>query len=145
MATFGARLRKLRRDKDITQNQLAEYLGIKGAAVGKWEATETYPTVETLIKVADYFQVTTDYLLRGMHTIPASGGNIDNSSLNGSVIQTNVQSSVQGGIIVNKQDFSQTALELAQIYEELDTRSRAELVVFAYNLKDKFAKQTASS
>ena len=144
MKTFAERLRKLRRDRDISQNQLASIFGIKSAAVSKWEMSETYPTIETLIKLADYFQVTTDYLLRGMQTVPVSGGNIDGSTLTGSVIQTNFQSNVQGGIIVNGQQLSRNALTLAQLYEEFDARSQAELIMYAYRIKDKLAQQATS-
>ena len=138
MKGFGERLRKLRRDRDVTQNQLAEYLGIRGAAVGKWETMENaYPNTDTLIKLAEYFHVSTDYLLRGIQTMPVTEGNITNSSLNGSVVQTNVQSNVHSGIVVNGQTFSQEALTIAQIYGEVDVRSRSELLAFAFKLADK--------
>ncbi len=136
MTGFGERLRKLRRDANATQNQLAEYLGIKGAAVGKWETLENaYPNTDTLIKIAEYFHVSTDYLLRGIQTVPVVEGNITTwSTLSGSVVQTNVQ---QGGIVVNGQNFSPEALTLAQIYEMLDVRSRNELLNLAFKLEDK--------
>ncbi len=139
MTGFGERLRKLRRDANATQNQLAEYLGIRGAAVGKWETLENaYPNTDTLIKIAEYFHVSTDYLLRGIQTVPVVEGNITTgSTLSGSVVQTNVQSNVQGGIVVNGQNFSPEALTLAQIYEMLDVRSRNELLNLAFKLEDK--------
>ena len=139
MTGFGERLRKLRRDANATQNQLAEYLGIRGAAVGKWETLENaYPNTDTLIKIAEYFHVSTDYLLRGIQTVPVVEGNITTgSTLSGSVVQTNVQSNVQDGIVVNGQNFSPEALTLAQIYEMLDVRSRNELLNLAFKLEDK--------
>ena len=139
MTGFGERLRKLRRDANATQNQLAEYLGIRGAAVGKWETLENaYPNTDTLIKIAEYFHVSTDYLLRGIQTVPVVEGNITTgSTLSDPVVQTNVQSNVQGGIVVNGQNFSPEALTLAQIYEMLDVRSRNELLNLAFKLEDK--------
>ena len=145
-SNFGERLRKLRRDRDITQKQLAEYLGIQGAAVGKWETFEnSYPNVDTLIKVADYFNVTTDYLLRGIQTVPVTEGNIANSTLNGSVVQTNVQSHVQGGIIVNGQIFSKDALTLAEIYEKAELRDRTALLALAFKIEDKIKAEKNKS
>ena len=139
MTGFGERLRKLRRDANATQNQLAEYLGIRGAAVGKWETLENaYPNTDTLIKIAEYFHVSTDYLLRGIQTVPVVEGNITTgSTLSDPVVQTNVQSNVQGGIVVNGQNFSPEALAVARIYEMVEPRSKNELLTLAFNLEDK--------
>lgn len=60
---FGERIRSLRKEKGITQSELGEQLGIVKSTVSVYE-TEVYePNIETLIKMADYFGVTTDYLL----------------------------------------------------------------------------------
>lgn len=141
MNGFGERFRKLRRDKDITQNQIAEYLGIKGAAVGKWETYENaYPNVDTLIKIAEYFNVSTDYLLRGIQTVPVMENNIA-----GSVVQTNVQSSIQSGIVMNGQIFSPQALAIAKIYEKADIRSQNELLSLAFKIEDKILEKNVKS
>ena len=66
MDGFGERLRRLRKEHDITQGQLAEVIGVVPSAVGKYERIpQSYPSVEALIKIADYFNVSTDYLLMG--------------------------------------------------------------------------------
>ena len=138
MVGFGERLRKLRRDADVTQKQLAIYLGIKGAAVGKWETIENaYPNTDTLIKIAEYFNVSIDYLLRGIQTVPIAEGNVIGSSLSASVVQTNVQTHVHGDMVVNGRTFSPEAVALAQIYERVDVRSRNELLTLAFKLEDK--------
>lgn len=56
-------LRNLRRKKNITQETLAEYLGITPQSVGKWERGEGYPDITMLPKIAIYFDVTVDELL----------------------------------------------------------------------------------
>ena len=146
MTTFGERFRKLRRDANITQNQIAEYLGIQGAAIGKWETVRNaYPNVDTLIKVADYFHVSTDYLLRGIQTMPITEGNLTNSTLNGSVVQNNMQSNVSGGIIVNGQVFSKEAIKIAQIYDKSENlRGKNELLSAAFKLEDEFSSEKSS-
>lgn len=63
MATFGSRLRQLREDKGLTQEQLGKVLNVKKAAVSKYENETTSPDHATLCKLADFFDVTTDYLL----------------------------------------------------------------------------------
>ncbi|MBQ8370329.1 MAG: helix-turn-helix transcriptional regulator [Clostridia bacterium] len=56
-------IRRLRRAKNITQERLAEHLGISTQAVSKWERGETYPDITLVIPLASYFGVTTDELL----------------------------------------------------------------------------------
>lgn len=61
--TFAETLRRLRRDADLTQDRLAESLGVSPQTVSKWERAETYPDVETLPLLADIFRVSVDLLL----------------------------------------------------------------------------------
>lgn len=60
---FAETLKQLRKDRNLTQIQLAEYFGYSHVAVVKWENGTREPDFATLIKLADYFEVTTDYLL----------------------------------------------------------------------------------
>lgn len=59
---FKDRLRKLREEKDITQKELATILGIGSTAVNGYEMGINTPTFDRLIKLADYFNVSIDYL-----------------------------------------------------------------------------------
>lgn len=63
MTTFGSRLKQLREDKSLTQEQLGKVLNVKKAAVSKYENENTSPDNATLCKLADFFSVTVDYLL----------------------------------------------------------------------------------
>ncbi|HNX15108.1 MAG TPA: helix-turn-helix transcriptional regulator [Oscillospiraceae bacterium] len=65
METLGNRIARLRKRKEITQDELAEYMGISPQAVSKWENDITCPDITALPKLADYFNVTVDELLRG--------------------------------------------------------------------------------
>ena len=60
---FSDVLQKLRKDARLTQDQIAEVLGIPKRTYGSWERDEREPDFEMLCKIADYFGVTTDYLL----------------------------------------------------------------------------------
>ncbi|MDR0916217.1 MAG: helix-turn-helix domain-containing protein [Oscillospiraceae bacterium] len=60
---FGENLKKLRRERDLTQEDLARCLNVAFQTVSKWERGETTPDIETLPAVARYFGVTTDALL----------------------------------------------------------------------------------
>ena len=61
-------LRKLRRDKDLTQEELGNLLGISYQSVSKWERGESVPDIATLKIIAEMFGVTIDYLLEEDHT-----------------------------------------------------------------------------
>jgi transcriptional regulator with XRE-family HTH domain len=60
---IGEKIKKLRNRDNMTQEQLAEKLGVTNQAVSKWESEGGYPDIEYIVSMADYFKVTTDYLL----------------------------------------------------------------------------------
>ena len=61
--TIGTIIKKLRRDKDITQEKLAEFLNISPQAISRWETDLAMPDITLLPVLANIFNVTTDYLL----------------------------------------------------------------------------------
>jgi len=63
METFGEKLRTLRKNAGLTQKQLAERIWVTKAAVSNYELYGHMPSLETLVRIARVFHVTTDYLL----------------------------------------------------------------------------------
>ncbi len=61
--SIGTTIKKLRRERDITQEQLAEYLGISASAVSQWECDKSCPDVSQLPILSNIFNVTTDEIL----------------------------------------------------------------------------------
>ncbi len=61
----GTRLARLRRAHNITQEGLAEVLGVSRQAVSKWESDLTYPETDKLLRLARLYGCTVDYLLTG--------------------------------------------------------------------------------
>lgn len=61
--SFGKQLKKLRSDKEITQLQLSEILDTAKSNISKYEADTIEPNISMLCKLANYFNVSTDYLL----------------------------------------------------------------------------------
>ena len=59
----GTTSKRLRRERDLTQEQLAEYLGISTGAVSQWECDRTAPDITQLPLLANIFDVSTDELL----------------------------------------------------------------------------------
>lgn len=64
----GARLARLRRSLNITQEELAERLGISRQAVSKWESDLAYPETDKLLLLSRLYSCTVDYLLTGEET-----------------------------------------------------------------------------
>lgn len=65
-------LKQLRKDRGLTQTEVANYLKITVSAYGNYELGQRSPTPETLLKLADFFGVTVDYLLGREDETPAS-------------------------------------------------------------------------
>lgn len=59
---FGTRLKTLRIENNLRQQDLAEIINVHRATIGKYETNERFPDRETLGKIADFFQVSIDYL-----------------------------------------------------------------------------------
>lgn len=60
---FNEILRILRRKKNLSQKDLGNKLGLAESTIGMYEQGKRQPDYETLLKIADYFEVTVDYLL----------------------------------------------------------------------------------
>lgn len=59
------RIQKLRKMKGISQEELAEIMGVSRQAVSKWESEQSFPDLDKIVTMSNYFEVTTDYLLKG--------------------------------------------------------------------------------
>lgn len=61
--SFGKRLLEARKNKGISQEYLAEHLGTKGPAIGRYERDEMKPSIEAAAKMADTLGVSLDWLV----------------------------------------------------------------------------------
>lgn len=61
--TFGERLAELRKKQYLSQSELAKRLNISKSSLAMYETDKRQPNFETQTKIADFFNVTTDYLL----------------------------------------------------------------------------------
>ena len=67
--TLGEKLKKLRTDKNLTQEELAEILFVSRTAISKWESGRGFPNIESLKAISKYFSVSLDELLSGEELI----------------------------------------------------------------------------
>ncbi|MCH5163207.1 MAG: helix-turn-helix transcriptional regulator [Clostridiales bacterium] len=61
--TFGEKLKKLRHDNDLTQEQFAEKIFVTRTAVSKWETDNGYPSIDSLKEISNLFGVSIDDLI----------------------------------------------------------------------------------
>ena len=60
---FGENIKRLRKEKEMTQETLADFLGVSFQTISKWERGETYPDITMLPVIASFFDVSIDDLL----------------------------------------------------------------------------------
>jgi len=70
--SIGERIMELRKRQNISQVQVADFLGISRQAVSKWENDLSVPDMTNLILLADLFGTDTEYLATGVHAVMKS-------------------------------------------------------------------------
>lgn len=63
MKNFSDRLKSLRKEKDLTGEQLGKIFNVTKTAVSYWESGKNFPGEDMVKKIAEYFEVSTDFLL----------------------------------------------------------------------------------
>ncbi|MDD3654138.1 MAG: helix-turn-helix transcriptional regulator [Desulfotomaculaceae bacterium] len=66
---FNEKLQELRKQKELTQEELAEILFVSRTAISKWESGRGYPSIESLKAISEFFSVSIDELLSGKELI----------------------------------------------------------------------------
>ena len=62
---IGAFLRELRKEKGITQEQLADELGVSGRTISRWETGNNMPDISLLVEIAEFFDVSIPEIIKG--------------------------------------------------------------------------------
>ena len=63
MILFGKKLKQLRQEKELTQQELADRLSLTRATISSYEWSALYPSVEVLVEICRFFNVSADYML----------------------------------------------------------------------------------
>ena len=62
---IGSKIKAARLEKKLTQEQVAEILGVSRQTISNWENEKSYPDIISVIKMSDCYEVSLDYLLKG--------------------------------------------------------------------------------
>ena len=81
MADFSKNLTQLRKERGLTQLELADLLEVQPRLVGRWEQSKGKPQFDYILKLADVLEVSIDRLLRGQEGLPPSQFDIRNKKL----------------------------------------------------------------
>lgn len=64
-AKIGAYLKELRKEKGLTQEELAEKLGVSGRTISRWETGFNMPDISLLVEIAEFFDVSIPEIIKG--------------------------------------------------------------------------------
>ncbi len=67
--TTADRIQSLRKAKGMSQEELADKVGISRQSVSKWESEQAAPDLDKIVIMSEIFEVTTDYLLKGIEPV----------------------------------------------------------------------------
>ncbi|BFH17948.1 helix-turn-helix domain-containing protein [Paenibacillus melissococcoides] len=102
--SIGRRIKELRKEKGVSQKDLAETIGVSRGNVGDWELDKVKPGADALLALSEYFEVTTDWLLSGNEP-------------------SNARKLVQGSAL----GISPSDLELLAKYHQLEDRDKIKI------------------
>ncbi|PZL72168.1 XRE family transcriptional regulator [Enterococcus plantarum] len=80
---FNERLLKMRKNAELTQEELAKRINVSKQSVGSWERGRTEPSIETITELANVLNTTTDYLLG--RTNQPTQNNIDSTNIGNNI------------------------------------------------------------
>jgi len=78
---LSEKLYELRKKRGLSQEQLAEQLGVSRQAISKWESGKAVPESDTLISISKYYDVTLDYLMKENDVSAVAIANSEQSKL----------------------------------------------------------------
>ena len=79
--TFGERLYKLRQQANLSQEEFAEIMDVSRQSISKWENDKAYPEMTRLVYMSDFFQVSLDYLMRGVEAEEQKNSKADEENI----------------------------------------------------------------
>ena len=128
---FNQRIAYLLKEKKCSQADLARSVGVKPNTVSDWINKGTSPKVEHIYAIAQYFDVSIDYLFYGKEN--------SNSILNSNIgaIGTNSSGTVNIHSDEQKSEFDEISKEIARIIKGLPLKERSRLLTLIYEFEER--------
>ena len=145
--TISQRIFYLLKKQGKKQNQLSEFTGISTSTISAWNKRGTNPAAESIPIIADFFNVSTHYLLTGEEC--SNNTSISNSNIvdhsNGTITihnnsaptETKAENSEHH---IPKQEINETSKELLEVFESLPMRERVKLLNIVYDYEEQYRK-----
>jgi len=131
------RILDLMQKKGVNTTELAKKLGLSPSAVTDWKKGKSKPTSTQVIVMAEFFSVTTDYILLGKNT-PQENNEIKNNFITGNI--ANGDNNHATVTITNGEkhtrELSEIESELLKISNNLNTKNKTSLLTYAYKLEN---------
>ena len=99
--SFGERFARLRKQKGLTQEELAQKIGLSGQAVSKWENEASMPDISLLVELSEILGVSLDELLGKEQNLPKVVPQEERKNVNDMVLRVRVDSSEGDKVTVN--------------------------------------------
>ena len=93
---IGSKIKAARLEKKLTQEQVAEILGVSRQTISNWENEKSYPDIISVIKMSDCYEVSLDYLLKGEQKMKTYYDYLEEST---NVVKSNKK--LTGAILLN--------------------------------------------
>lgn len=98
------KIKELRQEKGISQEELANAINVKNYTIGNWERNRAEPSIESIKQMADFFEVSVDYLIGRTNDLD--------------IIQTNA-------------NLAQDEVQLLDLYRQMNFQDKNQLIGFA--------------
>lgn len=114
MTTIGQRIASLREKHGLSQAELAKHFNIGTSTLGMWETDKRRPSTDMLVVIAQFFNVTTDYLL-GRNETPQWATNKDTTDL-AEFLEKNADTLMYQGEKMTTENKQKLEIALTQIF-----------------------------
>lgn len=131
--SFGQRLKDLRIEKNVTQQQVGDFLGVGRATIAGYETKDKHPDFDKLNLLAQFFNVTTDYLIG----VPNSVKTLDDKDITIATHRTDSYKEV----LDTKEYFTTSDGQKVNLCEDLSTEAREQLESYLNYLMFKYPKE----
>lgn len=135
---IGEKIKYLRKKDDVTQDKLAEYLGVTAQAISRWESEVCYPDIEILPSIASFFNITIDELMG--YNISEKEQNVIIQKITELMIKGNSKEAISEarcGLALYPQNYAITLLLASQIFAQMgrdDTELADEVIALCQRI-----------